>query len=290
MKPQQGTRGERSTRRGNTGGIVAGGILLVIVAIALFAPAISPHDPLQLNIADRLHPPAWSPGGTAGHLLGTDELGRDIISRIVYGARTTLTVTGLAVTLGALLGSGLGLLSGYRRGAVDIVLGRVADVQQALPFIVVVLALAAVTGPSFVNVVLVLGVSSWVVHYRIVRGATMAIREESYIEAARAVGLSDAAILWRHVLPNVLPVIIVNVATFVPQLMLFEAALSFLGLGVPPPTPTWGGMIAAGRGYVEVAWWMSVFPGLALMTTVVAVHGIGEWLTGRFDPRQDRSR
>lgn len=276
-------------RKGRPGPSIrrSGAILLMFIAVALFAPLISPHDPLQVDVLNRLRPPAWMAGGTTNHWLGTDELGRDILSRIVYGARTSLAVSALAVTMGGLIGTGLGIVGGYRRGIVDEVAGRVADIQQALPFIVLVLAVTAVSRPSFTNVVLVLGIGSWVVHYRVVRGATLAIREQPYIEAARAVGHDTFGIVRHHVLPNVLPVVFVNMTTFVPQLMLFEAALSFLGLGVPPPTPTWGGMIAAGRGYVELAWWMSVFPGLALIATVTAVHALGEGWARRLDPKRD---
>lgn len=278
--------GSSGTKRQRTVLWLSGGVLLLIVAAALLAPVLAPHDPLALNLLQRLQPPAWVSGGSGAHLLGTDELGRDVFSRIVYGARTSLTVSGLAVAVGAVLGSGLGLVAGWRRGVVDAVAGRVADIQQALPFIVFVLAVTAAAGPSFANVVLVLGIGSWVIHYRIVRGATLRVRELPYIEAARAVGQSDFGIVWRHVLPNVLPVIVVNVTSFVPQLMLFEAALSFLGMGVPPPAPTWGGMIAAGRTYVEVAWWISVFPGLALLLAVAAVHGLGEGLSRRLNPKE----
>lgn len=278
--------GSSGTKRQRTVLWLSGGVLLLIVAAALLAPVLAPHDPLALNLLQRLQPPAWVSGGSGAHPLGTDELGRDVFSRIVYGARTSLTVSSLAVAVGAILGSGLGLVAGWRRGVVDAVAGRVADIQQALPFIVFVLAVTAAAGPSFANVVLVLGIGSWVIHYRIVRGATLRVRELPYIEAARAVGQSDFGIVWRHVLPNVLPVIVVNVTSFVPQLMLFEAALSFLGMGVPPPAPTWGGMIAAGRTYVEVAWWISVFPGLALLLAVAAVHGLGEGLSRRLNPKE----
>lgn len=280
----------QSTRRTNRSLVLYSTLLLAIVIIVFSAPLIAPHDPLQPDIAHRLQPPTWrssaTKSGLPGHPLGTDELGRDVLSRILYGARTSLIVTVLASALGALIGSVLGLIAGYKDGGNDLVLGRMADIQQALPFIVLVLAIAAVAGPSLVNVVLVLGFSSWVVHYRIVRAATKAVREEPYIEAARALGLGDVAIVRRHIFPNVLPVIIVNVTNTVPQLMLFEAALSFLGLGVPPPIPTWGGMVAAGRGYIEVAWWLSVLPGLALMATVLGVHGLSEEVSRRLDPKR----
>lgn len=268
--------------------VISSMTLFIVIAVGVLAPIISPHDPLQPDIGHRLQPPVWVEEGSTDYVLGTDQLGRDILSRIIFGARTSLAVSGLAVAVGAVIGISLGLAAGYWRGPIATVLDRVADIQQTLPFIVLILAVAAVTGPSFTNVVLVLGISSWVVHYRVVRAAALAVREQPYIEAARAVGNSAIRIAMRHVLPNVLPSAIVNMTTFIPQIMLFEAALSFLGLGIPPPTPTWGGMIADGRGYIEVAWWMSVLPGLTLMLTALSVNVIGDRLNERLDPMQRR--
>lgn len=263
---------------------ISGTVLLFVLAIAVFAPVISPHDPLKVDIGARLRGPFWSAAGHPDHILGTDQLGRDVLSRILYGTRTSLTVGGLSVLLGSLLGTGLGLAAGYWRGIVDGVFGRIADIQQTLPFIVIVLALAAVTPPSTTNVILLLGISSWVVHYRVVRATVYSVKELPYIESARAVGNSSYGIIARHIMPNVWPVVIANIAIFVPQMILFEAALSFLGLGIPPPTPTWGGMIADGRGYVEVAWWLSVFPGLMLGVTVLAIHLLADRLGERLNP------
>lgn len=266
--------------------IIGATLLLVIVLAAVFAPAISPHDPLRQNIIFRLLPPAWSDGGVSQHPLGTDALGRDMLSRIIHGSRVSLTVGSLAVLLGGAVGVTLGLIAGYFRGAVDAVLGRLADIQQTLPFIVLILAIVAALGPSLWNLILVLGLGSWVNYYRIVRGEVLTIREQTYVEAAQALGCSRMRILLRYILPNVLPSVIITVTLFVPQIILFEAALSFLGLGVPPPTATWGSMIADGRGYVETAWWMSVFPGLVLMTAVLAINMVGEWLRDHLDPMQ----
>lgn len=282
--PQSETRKRRRARR--LPFIIGATLLLVIVLVAMFAPAISPHDPLRQNIPDRLRPPAWSDGGLPEYLLGTDVLGRDVLSRIIHGSRISLIVGALAVLLGGAVGVTFGLVAGYFRGTMDAVLGRVADIQQTLPFIVLILAIVAALGPSLSNLILVLGLGSWVNYYRIVRGEVLAIREQTYVEAARALGCSTLRILLRHILPNVLPSVIITVTLFVPQIVLFEAALSFLGLGVPPPTPTWGSMIADGRGYIETAWWMSVFPGLVLMATVLAINMVGEWLRDYLDPMQ----
>lgn len=266
--------------------VVGATLLLAIVLVAVFAPAISPHDPLRQNIIYRLRPPVWFEGGVEQFPLGTDHLGRDMLSRIIHGSRISLTVGSLAVLLGGAVGVTLGLAAGYFRGAVDAVLGRLADIQQTLPFIVLILAIVAALGPSLWNLILVLGLGSWVNYYRIVRGEVLSIREQTYVEAALALGCSRLRILLRYILPNVLPSVIITVTLFVPQIILFEAALSFLGLGVPPPTPTWGSMIADGRGYVETAWWMSVLPGLVLMTAVLAINMVGEWLRDHLDPMQ----
>lgn len=261
-------------------------VLLAIVVAALFAPVISPHDPLRQNILQRLKPPSWVDGGSERHILGTDALGRDILSRIIYGSRISLTVGVLSVVVGGAIGISLGLLAGYFRRSVDALLGRLADIQQTLPFIVLILAVVAAVGPSLTNLILVLGIGSWVFYYRIVRGEVRTVRELTYIEAAEAIGCSKTRILLRYILPNVLPSAIITVTLFVPQVILFEASLSFLGLGVPPPTPTWGSMISDGRNYVETAWWISVFPGLLLMAAVLAVNTVGEWLRDHLDPLQ----
>lgn len=266
--------------------IVGAVVLLSVVALAAAAPLVSPHDPLRQNIFERLKPPFWMEGGSTDYLLGTDALGRDVLSRIIYGARTSLTVGALAVLLGGAVGVALGLLAGYLQGPVDTVLGRLADIQQTLPFIVLILAVVAAVGPSKTNLILVLGIGSWVYYYRLVRGEVQSVRRRPYIEAAVAVGASKSRILLHHVLPNVLTSVIIAITLYVPHVILYEAALSFLGLGVPPPEPTWGRIIAEGREYVETAWWISVFPGLVLMATVLAVNTLGEWLRDHLDPLQ----
>lgn len=266
--------------------VVAAVVLLSVAVLAAAAPIVSPHDPLRQNFFDRLKPPFWMEGGSTEYLLGTDALGRDMLSRILHGARTSLTVGALAVLLGGAVGVALGLLAGYLQGPIDTVLGRLADIQQTLPFIVLILAVVAAVGPSKLNLILVLGIGSWVYYYRLVRGEVQSVRERPYVEAAIAIGASKGRILLRHVLPNVLPSVIIAVTLYVPHVILYEAALSFLGLGVPPPEPTWGRIIAEGREYVETAWWISVLPGLVLMATVLAVNTIGEWLRDHLDPLQ----
>lgn len=266
--------------------VVIGGV----VAMSLFAPLISPHDPLEQEITRRLLPPVWIEGGTAEHPLGTDSLGRDILARIIYGSRVSLIVGFSAVVLAGVVGVTLGLISGYFKGYADLVLTRLADIQQAIPFLTLILAVVAVVGTNLINLIVVLGVGSWIFYFRVVRAEALRVREEVYIEAARAIGCSETRILGKYVLPNVLASIVVIATLFVPQVIVFEAGLSFLGLGVQPPTPTWGGMIAEGREYVSRAWWLSVLPGLALLITVLCLNLSGDWLRDFLDPTQKGRR
>ncbi|MBI1801566.1 MAG: ABC transporter permease [Chloroflexi bacterium] len=268
-----------------------GGLMVALVVLAsIFAEAISPHDPLAQEITQRLRPPFWMEGGTGANLLGTDSLGRDILSRMIFGSRISLIVGFSAVIVAGTIGVTLGMLAAYFKGAVDLILSRIADIQQAIPFLILIIAVVAVVGASLLNLILVLGVGSWLFYYRVVRGETLSVREEPYVEAARIVGCTTPRILFRYILPNVSASIIVIGTLFVPQVILFEAGLSFLGLGVQPPTPTWGGMIAEGRDYVASAWWLSVVPGFAIMLTVLGINLVGDWLREVLDPRQSKGR
>lgn len=273
----------RSLRRHPTA--AAALLVLALVAVAaVAAPWLAPHDPLAQSLRLRLRPPAWLPGGTLDHLLGTDALGRDLLSRVLYGARTSLLVGVSVVTLQTLIGVLAGLLAGYYGGVVDNVLMRVADVQQSIPFLVLVVAVAAVLGPSLVNTILILGVTGWVTYGRVVRAQVLALTQQEYVTAARALGGNDGRVMRRHLLPNlVAPVTVVGTLT-VSAMILVEASLSFLGLGVPPPTPTWGGMVADGRNYLAGAWWVSVMPGSAIFVTVLAINLVGDWLREALDP------
>jgi peptide/nickel transport system permease protein len=271
--------------------VVGGGIVAALVVLALLAPWISPHDPLAQVLADRLKPPAWLPGGSPTYLLGTDANGRDLLSRILWGTRTSFEIGLLSVLLGAAIGVTGGLLAGYRGGWLDLVIGRVADIQQAIPLLILALAVIAVVGSSIVNLVLVLGIGSWLYYYRVVRGEVLAIRERPYIDAARVTGVGDRRILVRHVLPNVAGSIAVLVTLEVPQVILFTAGLTFLGLGVPPPTPEWGRLIFDGRDYLQSAWWLTVEPAVFLVLFVLGVNLLGDALRDRLDPvrrRRDR--
>lgn len=258
--------------------------LVLVVVVALGAPWFAPHDPNLQSLRLRLLPPAWLPGGDLAHPLGTDPLGRDMLSRIIFGARISMLVGISTVVIQAFIGVTAGIVSGYYRGAVDNVIMRVADVQQAIPFLVLVVAVAAVVGPSLLNTIVILGVIGWVTYGRIVRGQVLALVQLEYITAAKALGGGDARIMRKHVLPNlVAPITVVGTLT-VSTMILVEASLSFLGLGVPPPDATWGGMVADGRNYLVTAWWVSVLPGIAIFLTVLAINLVGDWLRETLDP------
>ena len=253
-------------------------LLALIVVMAVAAPALAPYDPTAQSLRLRLKPPSWLPGGVEGHLLGTDALGRDMLSRILYGARISLLVGTLAVSVQTLIGVSVGLIAGYYGGAVDNLMMRLADVQQAIPFLVLVVAVAAVVGPSLLNTVLILGITGWVTYGRVVRAQVLSLKALEYVVASRALGATDRRVMLRHLLPNlVAPITVVGTLT-ISAMILVEASLSFLGLGVPPPTPTWGGMVADGRNYIVTAWWVSVFPGIAIFVTVLVINLVGDWL------------
>lgn len=256
-------------------------ILALVALLATFAQFLPLATPTGSDLGNRLLAP--STGGTG--LLGTDQLGRDILSRIVYGARVSLLVGFTTVVIAGTLGVGLGLAAGYFGGWVDHVVMRLVDVLLAFPFLVLAIALVAVLRPSLTSVIVVLSAWGWVAYCRLVRAATLSLREKEFVAAARLVGGSDLRIIFRHILPNTLPTVLV-VATFqVGQMMVAESALSFLGLGVPPPTPSWGSIIGEGRQYVSSAWWLTTLPGAALTISVIGVGWLGDWLRDVLDPR-----
>lgn len=263
-------------------------VICCTVLAAIFAPALSPDDPIKNHLLDRLTPPMWVPGGMPGYPLGTDTLGRDVLSRLLYGARVSLIVGLSAVLVSGVLGVPLGLVAGYYGGRLDDVLMRLGDVQLAFPILVLAIAVLAVLGASLGNVILVLGVSGWVTYARIVRGETLSLKQREFIEAARAIGAPDRLLLWRHILPNVLPPVTV-VATFsVARVIIAEASLSFLGLGIPPPMPSWGAMLDEGRNYITTGWWLALFPGLAILVLVLGINLVGDWVRDVLDPRMER--
>jgi peptide/nickel transport system permease protein len=259
--------------------------LLVVVLAAGLAPVVSPFDPIHQSLRERLKPPTWFPeAGRQRHLLGTDQLGRDILSRIMYGSRISLIVGFAAVMIGGALGGVLGLLSGYVGGIVDEVIMFVVDGQLAFPFILLAIGIIAVLGPSFGNLIIIVGLSGWVTYARIVRAQVLTIKEREYVLAIRGLGGSTWRILARHIVPNTLAPFLVIATLELARTILLESTLSFLGLGIQPPTPSWGGMLSEGRSYLDSAWWISAFPGLVLMLTALVVSRVGDWLRDVLDP------
>jgi peptide/nickel transport system permease protein len=269
-------------------GLIGAIIVLVAVVGALGAPWLAGHDPTQFHLRNRLAPPVWY-GGSWEFPLGTDQLGRDIASRLYFGARVSLMVGVLGVALSALIGVTIGLLAGYFRGWVDSVLSRIIDTFMAIPFIVLALAVIAVIGPqggdNITLLVIVLGVSGWIDFARVVRGETLGVVQLEYVEAARALGQNRFWILVRHVLPNVSASIIVLTTLNVASVIIAESSLSFLGLGVQPPTVTWGLMLADGRDHLATSWWLATFPGVAITLTTLGMILLGDWLRDVLDPR-----
>ena len=264
------------------------GVLIAVIACALAAPLIAPFDPLAQSFADILKPPG-TVGAEGTYWLGTDALGRDLLSRIIYGARISLLVGVLTVVVRGTLGVLIGLVGGYYGGRIDDVLMRIADIQLTMPFLIVAIAVLVVLGPGLRNVIVVLGLTGWVYFGRVVRSEVLAIREREFVEAARTLGASNLYILRRHVLPNTASVILVISTLQVASVIISEASLSFLGLGVGALTPTWGKEISEGRNYAAVAWWLPVFPGIAIFATVLAINILGDWLRDRWDPRLRRA-
>ena len=252
---------------------------------AVFAPYLAPHNPLDGDLIKKSLPPAWMPGGDPDHPLGTDRFGRDVLSRIIWGSRISLVVSLVAIGVAGTLGTLLGLISGYRGGLVDALLMRLTDVGLSLPTILIAVVMVAVSEPSFRNVVVVIALLLWPRFARQVRGETLAIKEQDFVALAVVAGRSSAWIIRRHVFPNVVPTLLVISTLQVGYVILLEGTLSFLGVGVPPPNPAWGLMIADGRGFLATAWWMSLFPGVAMLLTVLAVNLMGDWLRDHLDPR-----
>jgi len=255
------------------------------ILCALFAPWLAPTDPIRGNLSERLRPPAWMAQGTAAHLLGTDHLGRDVLSRIVYGARVSLVVGLVSALVGASVGLTLGMLAGYLRGRTDAVIAKVVDIQLAFPFLLFAITVIAVLGPSLRNLLVILAISGWVTYARVVRAQTLSLREKEFIESARSIGCPPAWILLRHVLPNVASSMLVLMTIEIGRLIVLESTLSFLGLGVQPPTPSWGMALADGKEYLVTAWWLATLPGLALLTIVLCMNVLGDGVRDLLAPR-----
>jgi peptide/nickel transport system permease protein len=262
------------------------GILVFLLVIpALLAPQVAPHDPLKGSLSNRLKAPAWQAGGSMDYPLGTDKMGRCILSRIIYGARVSLAVSLVAILVGGAIGTALGLISGYFGKWTDSLIMRLVDISLSLPTILLALVLVAAVGPSFATVITVLVILLWARYARLVRAETLAIKERDFIARARVAGASHVRIMLKYIFPNIVNSLIVLATLQVGYVILLESALSFLGAGLPRPLPAWGLMIADGRELIVTAWWVSMFPGLAIMLTVLALNLLGDWLRDHYDPK-----
>jgi ABC-type dipeptide/oligopeptide/nickel transport system permease subunit len=265
-------------------GLGATAVMILIVGSAVLAPWVAPHDPLRVNIRHRLAPPAWMVGGTADHPLGTDQVGRDLLSRVIYGGRVSLIVGVCAVLVSATVGALLGLGAGYVRGRTDAVIMTLLNVMLSFPFVLLALAVIAVLGPSLPNMIIVLGVADWPLYGRVIRAETLTLREREFIVASRALGMSHLRIMLRQIFPNLVSVIVVIATLQVARVIILESFLSFLGLGIQPPTPAWGNMLGEGRLYMLNSWWIATFPGLAIFVTTLAINLMGNALRDWLDP------
>ncbi|MEU5375371.1 ABC transporter permease [Streptomyces sp. NPDC002387] len=268
--------------------VLALAVLVLLLAAALFAPLIAPYDPNSQDLLLRLRPPAWQDGGSGAHPLGTDQLGRDMLSRVIYGARVSLLVGAGAALLAGAIGTVVGLVSGYFGGWADRVLMRLADIQLAFPALLLALAIVGFLGSGLWYVILVLGFTGWVSYARVVRSEVMSLRSRDFITEARAIGVTDATIMRRHLLPNVMAPLATIATLHVAAAVVAEASLSYLGLGVPKETVTWGSMLADGQLYLGTSWWVAVFPGIALMLTSLAINITGDALRDVADPKAYR--
>lgn len=260
-------------------------VLGTLTVVAVAAPFIAPYSPVEASLRDSMLPPAWVEGGTSAHPLGTDAFGRDVLSRLIYGARVSLSVAVLALAIAGLIGTTVGLVAGYVGGSLDSTLMRLVDMVLALPTLLIALAVAIALGPSFTNVILVIGGLMWANVARLVRGETLLLRQQDFVRYSRAVGVTDWRIVVRHILPNVAPTLLVITTLEVGHVILIESSLSFLGAGVPPPAPSWGSMIAEGASLLATGWWIALFPGLAILITVLSFNMLGDWLRDRLDPK-----
>ncbi|TBL79450.1 ABC transporter permease [Paenibacillus thalictri] len=260
-------------------------IVLAVVFMAVFAGVVAPHDPVKTSAAKRLLPPMWMAKGSVEYPLGTDNLGRDVLSRIIYGSQISLLVGICAVAVAGSIGVILGLVSGYYGGWIDKIIMRTVDTFLAIPNILFTLVILAVLGPGLFTLIFVLGVTNWVKYARIIRSEVLSVKERDYVRAARAVGARNTRIIFKHILPNVISSFIVVSTLSVATTIILEASLSFLGLGIQPPTVTWGGMLSDGRQYLATSWWVATFPGVAITLTVLGIIFLGDWLRDILDPR-----
>jgi ABC-type dipeptide/oligopeptide/nickel transport system permease subunit len=267
-----------------TGSAIGGLVLVLVAAGAVLAPWLAPQNPYLGKTLERLLPPVWMDGGTPQFLFGTDQLGRDTLSRLIFGARVSLSVALLAVIGSSVLGVLLGLFAGFYRGWVDWLISTLVNVMLTFPFVLLALAVIAVLGPSYWNLIIVLSITGWPVYTRVLRAQTLSLREREFVYAARILGAGDLRIIFRHLFPNVLNLLIVIASLQVAQMIILESFLSFLGLGVQPPIPSWGSMLGDGRLYMFDKWWMATFPGLAIFVTTLSINLVGDGLRDLLDP------
>lgn len=260
-------------------------IITVMVATAVLAEWLTPYSATEISLPDRLRPPFWEAGGSLAHPLGTDPMGRDLLTRMIYGARVSLMVAALALLVGGGIGAVLGLVAGYHGGLVDAFVMRVADTTMAFPIILFAILFVVIIGGSLTTTVFAVALVLWARYARVIRGEVLSLRERDFVAQARVAGCSGARIMLVHLFPNIVNTLIVLLSLQVGWVIIVEASLSFLGAGIPPPTPTWGSMIAEGRDYIATAWWVSFFPGLAILVTVLSFNLFGDWLRDALDPK-----
>jgi peptide/nickel transport system permease protein len=259
-------------------------VMVTFVVLGIFAPVIAPHDPVSQTLTARLTAPVWASGGSAEYLLGTDQLGRDVLSRVIHGSRISLTIGIFGMTVGFILGSTLGIIAGFARGILDDVIMFLVDVQLALPFIIIALVVIAIFGANLMVLLLLVGLAGWEGFARIARGMVLSTSQNAYVEAARALGASRARIVLRHIVPNITAPLIVFATLNLTSIILLESTLSFLGLGVQPPMASWGSMIGTGRDFLGTAWWIAVIPGGAIVLVTMSISLFGDWLRDALDP------
>jgi peptide/nickel transport system permease protein len=260
-------------------------IVLALIFTAIFANVLAPFSPYEQSLPDRLKPPFWVEGGSTRHLLGTDLLGRDVLSRLIFGSRVSLVVALMGILVAGSIGAVLGILSGFYGGKVDALIMRTCDATLSLPIVLLALLLAVILGPSLANLIYIMGLVLWARYARVVRGEVMSWKEQEFIAYARVAGASSLKIMIRHIFPNIVNTLMVLVTFQTGYVIILESFLSFLGAGVPPPTPTWGAMVAEGRGYIITGWWLSVFSGLAISMVVLSLNLFGDWLRDYLDPK-----
>jgi peptide/nickel transport system permease protein len=260
------------------------GVIVTFVLIAIFASIIAPHDPVSQTLTARLSPPVFMSDGSTTYLLGADHLGRDVLARVIHGSRISLTIGVFGMTVGLLIGSTIGVIAGFARGVVDDILMFLVDVQLALPFIIIALAVIAIFGTNLIVLLLLVGIAGWEGFARIARGMVLTTSENQYVEAARALGASRTRIVMRHIVPNIVAPLVVFATLNLTTIILLESTLSFLGIGVQPPMASWGSMIGSGRDYLNTAWWIAVFPGSAIVLVTMSISLFGDWLRDALDP------